>query len=260
MHLIDTHSHLTFGPLAEQVDAVLERSRQAGVRQWITVGTEPRQNAAAVKLAARQSNLYATVGIHPHDAKDVTAETLVELDRLAQSEQVVALGETGLDYHYDYSPRTDQKRVFAQQLDIARRLHLPVIVHSREAFEDTIDILDRHASGIHSIVFHCFGGDAEQARIVLDRGWYISFTGVVTFKNAQIARAAAQRTPLDRMMLETDCPFMSPEPMRKQKTNEPALMVHTARFLADLKGVDYDTFAAAVTKTSTDFFRLPIIE
>jgi TatD DNase family protein len=233
MELIDTHCHLTFEQLAGEIDAVVERSMAAGVGGWITVGTDPQHNRKAVDLANRFENMYAAVGIHPHDAKDVTAQTMSELKELAQSKKVVAIGETGLDFHYDFSPRQDQRRVFEAQLEIARELNLPVIIHSREAFDETIDILEQFIGlkgRLKGVVFHCFGGSAQQARIVLDHGFYISFTGVVTFKNAVNAREAAKIVPTDRLMLETDCPYMSPVPMRNQKINEPDLMVHTARF------------------------------
>jgi TatD DNase family protein len=260
MELIDTHCHLTFEQLAGDIEAVIERSRAAGVVGWITVGTDPQHNRKAVELADRFDNIYATVGIHPHDAKDVTAKGLTELKELASSEKVIAIGETGLDFHYDFSPRQDQRRVFEAQLEIARELNLPVIIHCREAFDETIDILEQFEGlkgRLKGVVFHCFSGSAQQARIVLDHGFYISFTGVVTFKNAEKTREAAKIVPPDRLMLETDCPYMSPEPMRKQKINEPALMVHTARFLAVLKEMDENDFARAVTNTSKSFFGLP---
>ena len=260
MELIDTHCHLTFEQLAWEIDEVVQRSIAAGVTGWITIGTDPQHNRKAVELADRFENMYAAVGVHPHDAKDVTADTLSELKELARSEKVVAIGETGLDFYYDFSPRQDQRRVFEAQLEIARELNLPVIIHSREAFEETIDILEQFIGlkgRLKGVVFHCFSGSAQQARIVLDHGFYISLTGVVTFKNAEMARQAAKIVPADRLMLETDCPYMSPAPMRKQKINEPALMVHTARFLAELKEMDPVDFARAVTAASKDFFDLP---
>jgi len=257
MELIDTHCHLTFDELAGDVEAVIARSRDVGVTGWITVDTDTQQNRKAIELAKKFENMYAAVGIHPHDARDATAETMVELKELAQNEKVVAIGETGLDFHYNYSPHQDQKRVFAQQLKNAEELNLPVIVHCREAFDETIDILKDHANAVSKVVFHCFSGSAQQAKIVLDKGFHISFTGVVTFKNAEKTRAAAKIVPLDRLMLETDCPYMSPEPMRKQKVNEPALMIHTARFLAELKAMGLADFAKAVTATSKAFFGLP---
>jgi TatD DNase family protein len=259
MELIDTHCHLTFEPLADDIEGVLERSESAGITAWITIGTDAQHNRKAVELADRFEHMYAAVGIHPHDAKDVTGQTVAELKELAQSEKVMAVGETGLDYHYNYSEHADQKRTFAAQLEIARELNLPVIVHSREAFDETMEILEQfiRLQGRLKVVFHCFSGSAEQARIVLDHGFYISLTGVLTFKNATTAQQVAKMVPADRLMLETDCPYMSPEPMRKQKINEPALMIHTARFLAELKEMPPTDFAQAVTATSKNFFGLP---
>lgn len=260
MELIDTHCHLTFEQLAGDIEAVIERSRAAGVTGWITVGTDPQHNKEAIQLTEWFENMYAAVGIHPHDAKDVTAKALAELKELARSEKVVAIGETGLDFHYDFSPRKEQRRAFEAQLGIARDLNLPVVIHCREAFDETIDILEQFEGlkgRLKGVVFHCFGGSARQAQIVLDHGFYISFTGVVTFKNAQKAREAALVVPPDRLMLETDCPYMSPEPVRNQKINEPALMVHTAGFLAVLKDMDENEFARAVTASSKRFFGLP---
>jgi len=256
MELIDTHCHLTFDGLGRDIDAVIARSKDAGVTEWITVGTDPQENRKAIQLSERFENIYAAVAIHPHEAKTVTAETIQELKKLAQHKKVVAIGETGLDYHYDFSPREEQKKVFAEHLKIAAEMNLPVIIHCREAFDETIEILEEYSAGIKNIVFHCFSGSAEQAKIVLDKGFFISFTGVVTFKNAEKTRLAASVVPLDRLMLETDCPYMSPEPMRRQKVNEPALMVHTAKFLAELKGMDLTGFAEAVTATSRAFFKI----
>ncbi|MHC4117357.1 MAG: TatD family hydrolase [Planctomycetota bacterium] len=260
MELIDTHCHLTFEQLASEIDKVLERSVAAGVVGWITIGTDSEQNRKAVELAERFENMYAAVGVHPHEAKNVKGRTIAELKGLAQREKVVAVGETGLDFHYNFSNRSDQRRAFAAQLKIARELNLPVIIHSREAFEDTIDILDQFIQFegvLRGVVFHCFSGTAEQAKTILDCGFYISLTGVVTFKNAGEIRRAAEMIPTDRLMLETDCPYMSPEPMRKRKINEPALMVHTVQFLAELKDMDPADFAKAVTATSKSFFNLP---
>ncbi|MBW8000847.1 MAG: TatD family deoxyribonuclease [Planctomycetes bacterium] len=254
MKLIDTHCHLTFKQLSGDIAGVLQRSRAAGITGWITVGTDAEHNRKCVELAERFDDVYATVGIHPHDAKDVTDETLEELRELAQREKVVAIGETGLDFHYNFSPPEIQREVFIKHLAIAREYNLPVIVHSREAFDETIEILDEHGKDIKRLVFHCFGGSAEQAKIVIDRGYYISFTGVVTFKNASGVREAVSAIPLERLMVETDCPYMSPEPMRKQKVNEPALMIHTAKYLAKLKEMDLTDFCEKVSSTSRDFF------
>ncbi len=257
MELIDTHCHLTFEPLAGDVAGVIERSRAAGVSGWITVGTSPEDSRAVVELAERYKGMYATVGIHPHDAKNADAAALEELKRLGRSEKVVAVGETGLDFHYNFSRQPDQRRVFEAHLEIARELNLPVIIHSREAFGETMEILGRSGGGLKGVVFHCFSGSAEEAKRVLERGYYVSFTGVVTFKNAEKTREAARVVPLDRLMVETDCPYMSPEPVRSQKPNEPALMVHTARCIAGLKGMELEDFARATTQTAATFFNLP---
>jgi TatD DNase family protein len=256
MKLIDTHCHLTFEDFTRDIDGVIARSLAVGVTEWITVGTNLQENRKAIEFAERFENMYAAVGIHPHDAKTVTAQMLAELKKMAQHKKVAAIGETGLDYHYDFSPRQQQKEVFAEHLKIAAELSLPVIIHCREAFDETMQILEEHRSTVKKVVFHCFSGSPEQAKVVLDKGFYISYTGVVTFKNARIKQEAARIVPLDRLMLETDSPYMSPEPMRRQKVNEPALMIHTARFLAELKQMDLEDFAEAITATSKDFFGL----
>ena len=255
MELIDTHCHLTFEPLADDVPGVVQRSRAAAVSRWITVGTSIEDSGRAVALAARHEGMYATVGVHPHDARLVNDEMLAELETLARAHKVVALGETGLDYHYHFSDPHEQQRAFVAHLEMAASLDLPVIIHCREAFDDTMAILKR-AEAVRRVVFHCFGGTGEQAALLLERGYFISFTGVVTFKNAEKAREAAQIVPPKRLMIETDCPYMSPEPVRRHKPNEPALMVHTAQFLATLKGVSLADLAQATTQTAEAFFRL----
>ena len=256
-NFIDTHCHLTFDDFASDFDAVLKRSIDASVTAWITVGTDPVDNNKAIQLAKIHKNLYAAVGIHPHEAKSVTAQTITRLIKIAADPNVVAIGETGLDLHYNFSHYNDQHRAFAKQLQIASQLKLPVIVHSREAFEQTLETIDRFASSVTKIVFHCFTGDATQAKTILDKGFYISLTGAVTFKNAQTIKEAAKIIPLDRLMLETDCPYMSPEPVRKQRPSEPALLIHTAKFLANLKNTDLDTIARHTTQNAASFFALP---
>lgn len=256
MELIDTHSHLTFEPLSADVPGVIERSRAAGVVGWITVGTHLEDSRKAIELAGQYESMYATVGIHPHDAQTADSRALEELKGLARGDKVVAIGETGLDFHYNFSKQPDQKRVFEAHLQIAREVGLPVVIHSRNAFDETMEILDRCGGGLKGVVFHCFSGSAEQARMVLDRGYLVSFTGVVTFKNAEVTRQAAQIVPLDHLMIETDCPYMSPEPVRSQKPNEPALMAHTAQFLARLKGMSLDDLAKATSRNAVGFFGL----
>jgi len=206
----------------------------------------------------KYDNMYSALGIHPHYAKDVSSADISFLKSAAQTDKVVAIGETGLDYHYTYSEAEEQKGLFSKQLEIAAKLSLPVVVHCRNAFDDTMQILGRFAGTLTGVVIHCFSGSAEQARVILERGYYISFTGMVTFKkNVAQTIEAAKIVPLDRMMLETDCPYISPEPVRNKRPCEPAFLVHTARKLAELKGMDFADFARQVTKTSRNFFNLP---
>ncbi|MBL7106157.1 MAG: TatD family hydrolase [Phycisphaerae bacterium] len=256
--LIDTHCHLGFDELSCDLEGVLSRSEAAGVCGWVNVGTNIEQCGKVVELAKNYENMYAAVGIHPHYAKDADGQSLCELEKLAQAQKVVAIGETGLDFHYNLSSCQDQIRLFESHLELASKLNLPVIVHSRDAFEQTLEVLDGFEGKIPRVVFHCFSEDDKAAKLVIDRGWHVSFTGVVTFKNADKARAAMKAVPIERLMLETDCPYMSPAPMRKQKINEPALMVHTARLAAEVMGVEFEEFARKITAVSQDFFGIKL--
>ena len=257
MNLIDAHCHLTYEPFAD-IDAVLKRSRDAGVTGWVTIGTDLADSQKAVELAGQFENIFAAVAIHPHNAKSADAQTIAQIKRLAQSKKVVAVGETGLDLHYKFSTPQQQQDSFVKHLELAKELKLPVVIHSREAFDETMEILEANESGLKGLVFHCYSGDARQAKIVLDKGWHISLTGVVTFKNAETTREVAKYVPLDRLMIETDAPYLSPEPMRKQKVNEPALLIHTAKFVAALKGMELAKFAETVTNTTKRFFAIPV--
>ena len=256
MNLIDAHCHLTYEPFAD-IEAVLKRSKDAGVTGWITIGTDLADSQKAIELAGRFENMFATVAIHPHNAKTADQLAIARIKGLAQNKKVVAIGETGLDLHYDFSPPRQQQDSFARHLEIAKELNLPVVVHSREAFDETMEILKAHESGLKGLVFHCYSGDTRQAKIILDKGWYISLTGVVTFKNAEKTRQVAKYVPLDRLMIETDAPYLSPEPMRKQKINEPALLIHTAKFIAGLRGMELAKFIETVAATTVRFFSLP---
>lgn len=258
MELIDTHTHLTFRELQRDPEGIIARSKDAGVTGWITVGTDREQIERVLALVPKYDNMYAALGIHPHHAKDASPQDLSFLKTAAQTDKVVAIGETGLDFHYTRSEAGEQKEVFKAQLQIAAELALPVVVHSRNAFDDTMQILDEFAGTLKGVVIHCYSGTAEQAKLILQRGFYISFTGIVTFtKKVNETIDAAKLVPLDKMMVETDCPYISPEPVRNQRPCEPAFMVHTARKLAELKGMDFEDFAREVTVTSKYFFNLP---
>jgi TatD DNase family protein len=256
MKLIDSHAHLTFDELQKDLNVVLQRSIAAGITGWITIGTDSEQNNKIVSILDKYENLYGSVGIHPHYASQISSADITQVKEFAKHEKIVAVGETGLDFHYNFSKQSDQKNLFINLLEIAAQTKLPVIIHCRNAFDETIEIVDKFKDNLTNIVFHCWGGTVEQIQIVLDKGFYISFTGVVTFKNAEQTRNAAKIVPLEKMMIETDCPYMSPEPMRKQKINEPALLIHTAAKIAELKQMPLEKFADEVTKTTKKFFNV----
>jgi TatD DNase family protein len=254
LEFIDTHAHLTFDELYADIEGVIGRSIEAGVVGWVTIGTDREHSDKVVELIKGRENMWGAIGYHPHYAKDVTSDDIEHLRKNCGCKKIVAVGEIGLDYYYGFSDRDSQRDVFIKQLDIAVEHGLPVVIHSREAFDETVEILDGYIDKLKGVVVHCYSGDAEQAKKLLDRGIHISFTGIVTFKNADQTREAAKVVPLDRMMIETDCPYISPAPMRNQRPCEPALMVHTANKIAEIKGIDIQTFAAEVVATSRKFF------
>jgi TatD DNase family protein len=256
MQLFDTHAHLLKEGYPGGVSGVLERARQAQVTRCITVATQLDDSRASVTAAADHEGLWCTVGVHPHEAAKMPCDFVQELDILASEPKVVAIGETGLDYHYEHSPRPRQQEVFADQLELARRRDLAVVIHCREAFEDCLAILDDWDNEQARVVFHCFSSDTAAARQVLDRGYFLSFTGIITFDNAREVQAAASYAPIDRIMLETDCPFLSPAPKRGHWPNEPALLPFTAEKMAQLRGQTAENIAEATTATAVDFFRL----
>jgi TatD DNase family protein len=263
--LIDTHCHLTFHDLSSQVDAVLERARHAGVRRVITVATTPTDAHSALDLMESHPQVFLVAGIHPHEAANVTRADLDALSALLRrpssdhqaARRLVAVGETGLDLHYDFAAPGQQEELFRFHLELASETKRPVVIHAREAEERVCDVLAEYPALAERVVFHCFSGGREMARHVLDLGFWASYTGVVTFKNADTIRAGARLVPLDRMLIETDAPFLSPEPVRKQHPCEPAFIVHTARFLAELRGEPFETFAAQTTANAERFFNLP---
>ncbi len=256
MELIDTHAHLTFDGLQDHVDDVLARSRAAGVVQWITIGTDRQHIDRVLALLGRYPGLWAAFGYHPHYANAVADSDIDYLKQALRHERVVAVGETGLDYHYDNAVPDNQQRLFGAILDIAVEMQKPVIVHTRDAFDDTMRILAEYDGKLANVVIHCYGGNIEQTRYVLDKGYYVSFTGTVTFKRCQALREVAAMIPPQRTMLETDCPYISPEPVRKIRPNEPALMIHTARCLAGVHGMPLERFAEITTAASQSVFGL----
>ena len=246
MILVDSHVHLDHEQFRPDLDALVGRAHDQGITRMLTIGTGdgPPKLDCAVELAAKYAGVYATVGVHPHEASKANAATFDELRRLLREPSVVALGEIGLDYHYDFSPREVQREVFRRQLGLAQEAGKPVIIHTREAWPDTVDLLRREWSGPG--IMHCFTGDAAQAREALDLGFHLSFGGVVTFNKAESLRQAAAIVPDDRLLVETDAPYLAPIPYRG-KRNEPAFMVETVRKLAQVRGVEPDHIASVTT-------------
>lgn len=262
--MIDTHCHLTFQGLSERVYEVVSAAHDAGVDRMITVGTDPDDAARAIELAERFDGVYATAGVHPHHAgkcQDIRAMTAA-LRELAEHPKVVALGEMGLDYHYDEPPPEAQKRVFAAQLELMHDFRGPGVIHNREATGDVAAMI--RECGLQGVgerfVFHCFtvspGCGPEEVDAILDLGAMVSFTGIVTFRNAIVIAEASDRVPLDRLMIETDSPYLTPEPHRKVRPNEPRYVVHVAEFLAQRRGMGLDDFVAAVDNNAERFFNL----
>jgi TatD DNase family protein len=243
---VDSHCHLDDKRFADDLDAVLDRAAVAGVTRILTIGTGdgPPEIDRAVRLADRYPQVYASIGVHPHDASKVTAQTYDDLRALATHPKVVAFGEIGLDYHYDFSPREIQREVFGEQLKLARAVDLPITIHTREAWDDTMSILRENWSG--QGVMHCFTGDPAQAQEALGMGFHLSYGGVVTFKTAENVRESARITPPDRLLIETDAPYLAPIPYRG-KRNEPSMMIETARKLAEVRGTTPEAIASLTT-------------
>lgn len=249
--MIDTHCHLEMNAFdGDRVD-VITRAREAGLEALLAIGSDFGGNRGAVELAEEHDDIFAVVGLHPHDAKDFTKEVFDQIKIWAAHRKVVGIGEIGLDYHYDYSPVEVQRDVFRQQLDYAKEAGLPVVVHSRDAGEDTLAIL--RDTGVGRGVLHCFSGDGAMAERVLAMGFHISFAGQVTFKKASQLREIAKAVPDERLLVETDAPFLAPEPLRG-KRNEPAFIVHTARFLAQLRGVSPEDIDRITTLNAKRLF------
>ncbi|MGE5086217.1 MAG: TatD family hydrolase [Bacillota bacterium] len=244
---IDVHCHLNM--LEEGAEEAIKNAKAAGVRKIITIGTEPNDLPLVLELAHKYApDVYCTLGIHPHDGKIYTKEVGEFIEANAKDPAVVAIGEIGLDYHYDSSPRDQQREAFRAQLAIAQRTGLPVEIHTRDAEEDTINILKEFKGAVTGII-HCFTGTSWLAKEALDLGFNISISGVVTFKNADDLRNTVRGLPLDRIHVETDAPFLAPIPMRGKK-NTSAYVVHTAKFVAELKGVTVEQLAEQ-TKANT---------
>ncbi len=252
--MIDTHCHLTDPRLGSELGGVLKRASAAGVRRFITISTTIDDAVACIALADRHENIACSVGVHPNHAYQEDVTRIPEMVGLSQgSDNVVALGEMGLDYHYGLAHKRIQRETFEAQLQVAAVVKLPVVIHCREAVDDTLAIL----KGFPAVecVFHCFTGTAEEAHRILNAGYMLGFTGAITFKKSDELRDVVRLTPSDRMFVETDAPYLTPEPMRKQKINEPALVVHVAETVAAVKGVTVEAVDRFTTENAQRFFR-----
>lgn len=269
--LIDSHCHLDYAPMSDDLGATLARAHAAGVEQFVHIGCSPDSMAPAVALARAQPRVFASVGIHPHEARHLDDALLAEIEQLASADEVVAIGETGLDYHYDLSPRDAQLVSFARQVELAKRLDLPLVLHmrdadgrdadgrdadGRDAHADAWALLKEHPPRDNPGVVHCFTGTAAQAQRWLELGWHISFSGIATFKTAVELRRAAALVPSDRIMLETDAPYLAPEPLRGRK-NEPANVAFTCVALAELRGQTAPELAKLAADNTRKLLRLP---
>ena len=248
--LVDTHCHLDM--LSDDLDQVVARMRAAGVGRAVTIGVDGASSEWAVRAASERAELWATVGLHPHDAKDRTDELMGRLEELASAERVVAVGEAGLDYHYDHSPRDVQRNVFAEQIRMAKRVDKALVIHTREAWDDTFEILEREGIPDRT-VFHCWSGNAEHARRAVTLGAVLSFSGTITFANAGTLREAVNATPLGSIVVETDSPFLTPIPHRGRR-NEPAYVRFVAETVAAVKGTDVADIELSTTLNAARSF------
>jgi len=253
--LSDSHAHLTLEHFDPDRDEVIARARAAGIERLVTVSSFIGDAAACAELAARHDFIHFTAGVHPHEAKSWTPAVAESIRQAAARPKAVAIGEIGLDYHYDFSPREDQRRAFREQIALARDLRLPIVIHTREAWDDTLLILrEERASGMGG-VFHCFSGGREEAARCLDLGFHLSFAGPLTFRNAGSLAEAAAFAPIDRLLCETDAPYLTPHPFRGRR-NEPARVVHVVEKLAALKGLPPAQVAEATTRNLERVFRI----
>lgn len=255
LHLTDSHAHLNDSRYRQDLPMVLERARDTGVHTIITVGYDLKSSLAAVHLAAKMPGVYAAVGIHPHDASAASPEALQELRRAAANKKVVAVGEMGLDYYYDRSPRETQRQVFREQIRLARELGKPVIVHDRDAHNEVLAILREERADDVGGVMHCFSGDTSFAAKCLELGFYISLAGPVTFKNAGDLHRVARFLPKDKLLLETDAPYLTPVPHRGQR-NEPAYVRYVAERVAELRVETLQDLAEQTSRNAALLFSL----
>jgi len=253
--LFDTHAHLNDDQFAQDMSQVIFRAHKEGVRNIAVVGFDLPSSIESIRIAKEYKGIFAVVGIHPHDAVTLDEKTLEKLTALAQESEVVAIGEIGLDYYHNLSPVEAQKKAFCTQIRLAKQLRLPIVVHDRDAHGDTMEILKQEQAGENGGILHCFSGSWEMACQCLSMGFYISFAGPVTFSNANRLRDIAGRIPLDRLLVETDCPYLSPHPFRG-KRNEPARVRNVVEKIAEIRGMHIERLMEAVTANAFQVYRI----
>jgi len=253
--LIDSHAHLDDRRFDRDRDRLIKSLKEFGVELVINPGADLSSSIKAVSLAEEYDNIYAAVGVHPHSAKEMDESTIGLLKSFTNREKVIAIGEIGLDYYYDNSPRDVQRKRFIEQLNLAKEVNLPVIIHSREANKDTFDILKEAQDGSLRGVMHCFSGSVEMAMEYIKLGFYISLAGPVTFKNARVPKEVAKAVPLDKLMIETDAPYLTPEPYRG-KRNEPIYVRYVAGTIAELKGLTFEEVAKQTAENTKRLFNI----
>ncbi|WP_456277153.1 TatD family hydrolase [Bacillus sp. AK128] len=253
--LFDTHVHLNADQFNDDLEEVIERAQQQGVRKMVVVGFDRPTIKKAIELAETYSFIYASVGWHPVDAIDMTDEDLQWIEELSFHPKVVAIGEMGLDYHWDKSPKDIQKEVFRKQIQLARRVKLPIIIHNREATQDIVDILKEENAAEVGGIMHCYSGSLEVAKECIDMNFYISFGGPVTFKNAKKPKEVAKELPLENLLIETDCPYLAPHPYRG-KRNEPSYVALVAQEIAELKGLTYEEVVQKTYDNARQIFNI----
>ena len=257
--LIDSHCHLDMKAFDKDRDAVIRRAREDGIVHMISIGIDVKSSQSAIDLARKHDFISATVGCHPHDADGCEPDGLEMLSRMAAEPEVVAWGEIGLDYYRNYSGKENQRKIFQAQLGLAKEAELPVIIHDREAHEEVYAILEKMGKGERKGIIHCFSGDRELAEAFIALGYYISIPGTITYKKAGQIKEVAATIPLDRMLVETDAPFLAPVP-RRGKRNEPGLLNHTVREIAKLRDIPFEAVAEQTSRNAGTIFGLPLLK
>jgi TatD DNase family protein len=255
--IIDSHAHLEMPEFKRDLEAVIQRAKQSGVEYIFTVGTEKKDWTRALEIANSHPSLYAILGVHPHNAKEIDDQTYPTLRELCREKKVKAYGEIGLDFFRNLSPREVQLKRFREQIALAKELRLPIVVHDREAHPETLEILKSEKAEECGGIIHCFSGDYEMAKVCIDMGFYISVPGSITFKNAEGLRGVVKRIPIESLIIETDAPFLTPEPFRG-KRNEPSYVRYTAEKVAELKKISFEKVAEATTANAMRVYRMKV--